>query len=161
MGVTGNEIADETAKAAAERRGEEVADPTYLRGASLSHLTRGITEARTEATSEWIRGHVGQRQRHRPPKGGRMRKALGRARKELEGRFYQLLSGHAAVGERLRRVGQTTSDLFWWCGSGESQTRYHLFVKCQMEPGDQATVAEGQSRLWVGRSPIDSEAIWR
>ena len=58
-----------------------------------------------------------------------MRKALARARKELAGRFYQLLSGHAAVADHLVRVGQATEDRCWCCGSGERQTRFHLFVK--------------------------------
>ena len=60
-----------------------------------------------------------------------MRKDLGKARKELAGRFYQLMSGHAATAEHLKRVGQADSDECFWCGSGERQTRHHLLVKCQ------------------------------
>ena len=60
-----------------------------------------------------------------------MRKDLNRAPKELAGRFYQLLSGHAATAEHLVRVGQARSEACFWCGSGERQTRYHLFVKCR------------------------------
>ena len=41
------------------------------------------------------------------------------------------MSGHAAVAEHLVRVGQAESDECFWCGSGERQTRYHLFVKCR------------------------------
>ena len=29
------------------------------------------------------------------------------------------------------RLGQAESDTYFWCGSGERQTRYHLFVKCR------------------------------
>ena len=58
-----------------------------------------------------------------------MRKGLARVRKELAGRFYQLLSEHAATAEHLRRIGQARAFRCWWCGSGESQTRFHLFVK--------------------------------
>ena len=61
----------------------------------------------------------------------KMRKALARVRKELAGRYYQLLSGHAAMAERLLRVGQASSDQCFWCGSGERQARFHLFVKCR------------------------------
>ena len=104
-------------------------DLVYLREANLAHLTKGTTETRTEATSRWVRGHVGQRRRYRPSKGGKLWKALDRTQKELAGHFYQLLLGHAAVAEYLRRVGQSPRDLCWWCGSGEHQTRYHLFVK--------------------------------
>ena len=129
-GVEGNERADKTARRAAEEKGGR-ASPQYLREASLSHLTRVTTEARTEATAEWIRTRVGQRQRYHPPKGGRMRKDLNGTRKELAGRFYQLLSGHAATAEHLVRIGQAESDRCFWCGSEEKQTRYHLFVKCR------------------------------
>ena len=60
-----------------------------------------------------------------------MRKALGRVRKEIASRYYQLLSGHAAVGEHLMRVGQAPNNLCFWCGSGEKQSRHHLLVKCR------------------------------
>ena len=127
--VEGNEQADAAAKSAAEGEGERAAS-AYLREASLSHLTRKTTEARSDATNEWIRGHVGRRRRYRPPRGGKLRKALARTRKELAGRFYQLLTGHVATAEHLLRVNQAQSDRCWWCGSGERQPRYHLFVKC-------------------------------
>ena len=129
-GITGNEQADRIAKQAAERR-EEKASQEYLREASLSHLTRTTTEARTNATATWIRDHCGRHRRYRPPKGGKMRKELGKCTKELAGRFYQLMSGHAAVAEHLVRVGQADSDACFWCGSGERQTRHHLFIKCK------------------------------
>ena len=129
-GITGNELADRTAKLAAEGRMEE-AGQEYLREASLSHLTRTTTETRTNATVAWIRDHCGRRRRYRPPKGGKMRKELGRCPKELAGRFYQLMSGHAAVAEHLVRVGQADSDTCFWCGSGERQTRHHLFIRCK------------------------------
>ena len=93
MGITGNELADKTAKWAAEGRSEE-ASQEYLKEASLSHLTRTTTEARTSATAAWIRDHCGRRRRYRPPKGGKMRKELGKTHKELASRFYQLMSGH-------------------------------------------------------------------
>lgn len=80
-----------------EGEGEQV-ESSYLREASLSHLTRKTTEARSEAISTWIRDHVGRKHRYRPPPGGKLRKELARVRKELAGRFYQLLSGHAATG---------------------------------------------------------------
>ena len=129
-GIDGNEQADETAKLAVEGRGERV-EQAYLQEASLTCLTRRTTETRSEATSEWIRTHVGRRRRYRPPPGGKLRKGLARVRKELAGRFYQLLLGYTAIVEHLVRVGQASSDRCWWCGSGERQTRFHLLVKCR------------------------------
>ena len=96
VGVEGNEHADVLAKRAAE--GEEGrASPEYLGEASLSHLMRMTTEARSGAAREWIRGHVRRERRYPPPPGGKLCKGLGKARKGLAGRFYQLLSGHAAT----------------------------------------------------------------
>ena len=129
-GIEGNEQADEGAKLGADERGER-ASPPYVGEASLAHLKRVTTEARSKATAEWIHNRSGRHRRYRPPKGGKMRKELNRTRKELAGRFYQLLSGHAATAEYLVRIGQADSDRCFWCGTGEKQTRYHLFVKCR------------------------------
>ena len=60
-----------------------------------------------------------------------MRKELGKCPKEIAGRFYQLLSGHASTAEHLVTVGQAESNACFWCGSGERQSRFHLFVKCR------------------------------
>lgn len=72
-------------------------------------------------------------QRNRPPRGGKIRPELRKERKELPvaSRFYQLASCQAAIGIHLVRIGKTNSDRFWWCHSGESQTRYHLFFRYQ------------------------------
>ena len=56
---------------------------------------------------------------------------LGKVRKELAGRFYQLLSGHATTAVHFRRVGQVPRDRCWWCGSGERQTHHHLLIRCR------------------------------
>ena len=118
------------AKRAAEER-EGNAPLPYLKEASLSHLSRVTAEARSSPTATWIRDHCGRNRRYRPPKAGKMGKAMNRVRKETASRFYQLLSGHAAVAEHLVRVGQASSASCFWCGSGERQTRHHLLVKCR------------------------------
>ena len=129
-GIEGNERADQMARRAAEGR-EGIAGPEYLSEASLSHLTRVTTENRSNATAEWIRKRSGRHRRYQPPKGGKMRKELGKARKELASRFYQLLSGHAAVARHLQRIRQIEDDRCFWCGSGAIQTRHHLFIVCR------------------------------
>ena len=128
--MEGNEQADRAAKAAAENR-QGILNPAFIAETSLSHLRRVTTERRTSATQAWIRERVGRRHRYRPPPGGKMRKELGGIRKELAGLYYQLLSGHAATANHLVRVGQSQSDQCWWCGSGEKQSQYPLFVKCR------------------------------
>ena len=77
MGIEGNEHADRAARGAAEER-EERAGLTYLNEASLSHLTRVTTENRSNATADWIRTRSGRHRQYRPPKGGKMRKELGK-----------------------------------------------------------------------------------
>ena len=74
---------------------------------------------------------VGSERRYRPPPGrGPRRQQLCRTRKEVTGRYYQLLSGHVATGSYFRGKIQTDSDKCWWCGSGERQSRHHLFARC-------------------------------
>ena len=121
-GVKRNEQADEAARHATEGGGNRVGHG-FLREANPPYLMRKTAEARSQATSTWIRVRVKRRHRYRPHPGGKLRK-------RLTGRFYQLLSGHAATTEHLKRVGQASSDRCWWCGSGERQTRYHLLVRC-------------------------------
>ena len=58
--VLGNEVADEYAKAAAEGGEPDSAVPDEYRWeASLSHMTRVSTEARSRSAAQWIRDHVG------------------------------------------------------------------------------------------------------
>ena len=45
--------------------------------------------------------------------------------------LYQLLSRHATTAEHLLQIDQAPSNHCWRCGSGERQSRYHLFVKCR------------------------------
>ena len=73
--------------------------------------------------------HVKRKHQYHPSPGGNLRRGLSRVRKELARRYYQLLMGHAATAEYLMRVGQSPSSKCWWCGSGERQSRYHLFIR--------------------------------
>ena len=50
----------------------------------------------------------------------------------MSGRYYQLLSGHAAIGPNLKgKIGKMTDDKCWWFGGGKQQTRHHLFAECR------------------------------
>ena len=83
-GVEGNKQAAKMAKKVAEGK-EGRTEQSYLMEANLTHLTRKMTEARSNATMDWIRNHTGQRCRYHLPRGGKVRKALARTRKELVG----------------------------------------------------------------------------
>ena len=58
-GASGNEVADEYAKAAAigEAPGEGIPEG-YRKEASLSHITRAATESRSREAVEWASEHV-------------------------------------------------------------------------------------------------------
>ena len=113
------------------------------------HMTRVATEARSKETAEWITADVQPERRYRPPPGrGLRRPPLRRAKKTLAGRYYQLLSGHAATGTYRKWFGKTdTAKCWWWCRNGEPQSRHHLFTRC-------ASWTEQRRKLWkdVGRA---------
>ena len=89
--VEGNQKTDAYERAAAGRTAPCCDTDTpnnFLGEASLSYMTRTATEARSQATAEWIASRVGAR-RYRPPPGrGLRRKHLRSIRKELAGHFY-------------------------------------------------------------------------
>ena len=92
-----------------------------------------------------------------PPHGSRIRKDLQKEGKGVASRFFQLLSGHAAIGPYLaERIKTFQSNKCWWCGSGERQSRHHLFVKCRSRSrscgGASGRPASGRTRE---RQPSD------
>ena len=134
-GVLGNEKADEFAKAAVEGNSPDSVVPDAVRWeTSLSHMLRAATEARTRKMSQWVAERLGDPGRkYKSPLGkGLRRKLLRRTPKHIAGRYFQLLSGHAAIGPYLRdKIYRADSDLCWWCGGGNKQTRHHLFTECR------------------------------
>ena len=93
-------------------------------------MARAATEARSQALAEWIKDHVRDERRYRPPPGrGLRRQHLRSVRKELVGRFCQSLADHANIGSYLHRVNLIDDDTCWWCDTGERQTRFHLVAR--------------------------------
>ena len=104
--------------------------------ASLPHPSQRITENRSRSMAQWVSSHVRPERRHRPPDGtGLRQRALHKVRKSLAGRYYQLLSGHAAIGtflhDRMTGPQRLESDKYWWCSRGKRRTRHHLFTEYQ------------------------------
>ena len=100
---------------------------------SLPHLA---TERRAQDTTQWIREYVRPRRRYHPPGGsGLRRRMLRKVRKSTAQRYYQLLSGHAAIGsflhDRITGPQRLETDECWWCNCGKRQSRYHLFTEFQ------------------------------
>ena len=101
QGVPGNEVVDGMAKTAAGDTSHEVPDQVRWQ-TSLPHLARRATERRTQATTQWVRDHVRPERRYHPPGGsGLRRRMLRRVPKSVAQWYYQLLSGHAAIGSFL------------------------------------------------------------
>ena len=92
---------------------------------------------RRRAVDSWresiIRGGTGRRP-YRIPREGmvpRIPAALGRARKSLASRFFQLASGHAIIAPFLKdKFDWVNSDQCWWC-SCSRESREHLFKECR------------------------------
>ena len=131
--IEGNEVADVYAKEAAVGHRHAVSDELRWE-ASLSHPAWVATETRARATAQWISAHVRPEGRYRPLAGsGLRRKALHRVRKSLSSRYYQLLSGHAAVGFFLheRMTGPLRRELgeCRWCNCGKRESGHHIFIE--------------------------------
>ena len=60
---------------------------------------------------------------------------LRRVGKSLASRYYQLLSGHAAIGsflhERVTGPLSRESSKCRWCSCGRRESRHHLLVECK------------------------------
>ena len=56
-------------------------------------------------------------------------------RKHMAQRYYQLLTGHAAIRsflhDRMTGPQRLESDNSWWCNCGRRQSRHHLFAECR------------------------------
>ena len=135
-GIPGNEVVDGFAKGAAGSRQRHQAPDRLLQEASLSHLARVATENRSRTTARWISDHVRPERRYKPPAGtGLRRRALGRVRKSLASRYYQLLAGHAAIGsflhERMTGPLHLETNECRWCATGKRESRHHLFTECE------------------------------
>ena len=132
--MEGNEKSDAYTKAAAGRTapccGTDTPDD-FLDEASLPHMMRTATEARSQATAERVSSRVGARRYRPPPERGLRRQHLRSVRKEFSGRFYQFLSGRAAIGPYLHdKIHKIDSDRCWWCDTGERQPRSNLVARC-------------------------------
>ena len=97
-------------------------------------MSRKIEERKSQNMAIWIREHTGGPQRsYRPPTGRGVRRVqLRKTPKAIAARYFQLLSGHAAIGPYLKdKMRKTNDDTCWWCGGRKKQTRHHLLTACR------------------------------
>jgi hypothetical protein len=125
-GAEGNEIADQAAKAAAGKAPGGLADRL-----TLAYLRRERITRVTQAREAWLRRALEPpRGIYRPQKGWRLDPALARAPKATAARFFQLKTGHAAIGPYLYRIQARDSQACPGCGAPR-ETLAHLLFECR------------------------------
>jgi len=125
-GVEGNEKADQVAKQAAGKppgRG-----PNDI---PLSFACRARTEAITAQRQRWLTEEHGQRSQkgqrmYRPQRNWRLNSTAAVAPKHLASRYFQLKSGHAAIGTHPPQVQDQEDAICKGCG-----TIHHSLFKCR------------------------------
>ncbi|ODM18007.1 hypothetical protein SI65_06795 [Aspergillus cristatus] len=129
-GIEGNERADQAAKQAAGKppgRGP--------REISLAFTCRARTEAITAQRQRWLNKELGQRSQqgqrtYRPQRNWRLDPAAAMAPKHLASRYFQLRSGHAAIGAHLHRIQARDDATCQGCGISR-ETTHHLLFECR------------------------------
>jgi ribonuclease HI len=129
-GIEGNEVADQWAKEGAGASGAEHLPPEEESITTLAHVARGVTEKKWHEHLAWVKERCHGKRYYHLKESQRADPVASHARKAVASRFYQLRMGKARIGPYLAMVGQAENDKCWWCGSGASQTREHLFKHC-------------------------------
>ena len=146
-GVTGNEKADEWAKAAAEQAGNHRPIPR-----SLANLKREISEKKWVEARQWAGGRT-SKTNYRMPKSQKPDGAVAGSTKRLASRFYQIKTGHCLTGQYLNWTKNRSTPQCWWCRY-RTQTRDHLFKECpEWKPQQKILWAEVKKETgrWKGR----------
>jgi ribonuclease HI len=129
-GVEGNEVADRWAKEGAGASSAERLPRKEESITTLAHVARGVTETKWHEHLAWVKERCHGKRYYHLKESQRTDPVASRARKAVASRFYQFRMGKARIGPYLAMVGQAENDKCWWCGSGASQTREHLFKYC-------------------------------
>lgn len=100
---------------------------------SLTHVKRQIKEEKKLQISLWHEQKAQEREASRrgfyiPCLKTQIHPLLGKTKKLYASRFYQLKTGHGAIGTFLEWIGVVESAECWWCGDGE-QSVMHLYTK--------------------------------
>jgi ribonuclease HI len=134
-GIEGNEVADRWAKEGAGASGAERLPREEESITTLAHVARGVTEKKWQEHLAWVKERCHGKRYYHLKESQRTDPVASSARKAVASRFYQLRMGKARIGPYLAMVGQAENDKCWWCGSGASQTREHLFKHCKFVTG--------------------------
>ena len=132
VGIEGNERADEAAKLAASRAARQPEENT---GLSLAFVNRSCTENTRDRKQAWLSQALAKRARnkqraYRPDRSWKMDPVASQAKKPLATRYFQLKSGHAAIGAYLYRIHARASP---GCEKGDApaETVHHALFECR------------------------------
>ena len=153
-GVEGNERADQAAKRAATKPCNQA------EGLSLAFASRVVTEAREETKQAWLRKALARRSReaqraYRAKRGWKQDPVAARAPKRVASRYYQLKTGHAAIGAHLQRIGIQESTSCQWC-QAPRETVHHLLFECRRWNTQRRTLYRALARARV-QAPTAAE----
>ena len=73
---------------------------------------------------------------------------LGKTKKFYASRFYQLKTGHGAIGSFLKMIGIAETAKCLWCGDAE-QSVLHLYTKCRKWRTERRILKESLSKAGV------------
>ncbi|KAJ5453717.1 uncharacterized protein N7458_004673 [Penicillium daleae] len=157
-GVEWNEKADEAAKLAASRPG---CHPEGVAGLSLAFVNRTCTENIRDRKHVWLAQTLAKRscnrqRAHRPDRGWTMDPIASRAVKPLATRFFQLKSGHAAIGAHLNRIHARESPA---CDKGDAPTEtvHHALFECRAWQHQRVQLYRALDRAGVARPSAAEE----
>lgn len=155
--VTGNEVADRVAKAAARSNKPDPSDFDDVEGFTgnevstillrpwadwymlLSYLRRQTTELRWMKSIRWVKARRGNRS-YRMTEKQKPDPLASAAKKTIASRFFQLKTTHAHIATHQFNIKQRANKLCWWCKAGATQTREHLFKRCPRWRTEQKTM---------------------
>jgi Reverse transcriptase-like len=126
--VEGNERADQAAKRAAARAASE-------EELSLAYVRRAGTEARREEGKKWLNAAMAHkplraRRAYRVTEGFKQDPTAAAAPNPTASRYYQLKTGHAAVGSYLHKIKAQEDQACQWCRAPH-ETANHLLFECR------------------------------
>ena len=156
-GIEGNERADQAAKQAASRPGSS------LGGLSLAFTNRVCTESIRDRKQAWLAQALAKRSRHnqrayRPDKGWKLDAAASLASKHLASRYYQLKSGHAAIGTHLYRIQARENPACERCGTSK-ETVHHVLFECREWQHQRAQLYGALNRAGITRPSAAEECL--
>ena len=99
--------------------------------ASIAHIKKFVTEARTESITQWLAEKTaGMMPPYIPPGKKGIHPAIARTSKDIASRYIQLKTRHAATGYFLHKIKAVESAACEWC-STTIQTAEHLWFHCR------------------------------